>query len=467
MDTCNQETLIVALAHLMAGKQVANEVLSGALSLLCNSFGFEYAFIYEVDPFDNLCLLEKNNTVVTKAQTKFALGSVLPKLYDSLLHEPVLYCEEKSPHTPEQKQLLSLLGAKSFAALSVTDNTGHIYGLITLCNSQTTDPWSEATKKNIEAAFSIISNHIAVRMYKNRLNTAQITLENILDNTGIDIYVNDFYTHDILYVNKSMAAPYGGQDQFTNRKCWQVLFPGQAGPCEFCPQNKIIDENGNPSKIYTWDYQRAFDGSWFRVFSAAFRWADNRLAHVVSSADITDNKRNEEIIKYMANYDSLTNLPNRRMLVAECEKRINKDSINQVYLLFFDIDGFKKINDTLGHDSGDEFLIKLSEFFSGIPMLKDSIYRNGGDEFVALLGENITAAHVRSLAHFIHMRFKSPWELKKGSVMCNTSIGVAMYPEDATDSENLLHKADQAMYRAKKDGGGTLYFANQLTDSKA
>ena len=107
---------------------------------------------------------------------------------------------------------------------------------------------------------------------------------------------------------------------------------------------------------------------------------DGRLAHVVSSADITDNKRNEALVEYLANYDSLTNLPNRRMLVKECERRIDKTQEGgEGYLLFFDIDGFKKINDTFGHEAGDEFLVQLGQFFSGIPLLHDAIYRNGGD----------------------------------------------------------------------------------------
>lgn len=100
------------------------------------------------------------------------------------------------------------------------------------------------------------------------------------------------------------------------------------------------------------------------MFSAAFRWVDGRLAHVVSSADITDNKRNEALVEYLANYDSLTNLPNRRMLVKECERRIDKTQEGgEGYLLFFDIDGFKKINDTFGHEAGDEFLVQLGQFF--------------------------------------------------------------------------------------------------------
>ena len=226
---------------------------------------------------------------------------------------------------------------------------------------------------------------------------------------------------------------------------------------------KLIDENGEPTKIYSWDYQRPFDGSWFRVFSAAFRWVDGRLAHVVSSADITDNKRNEALVEYLANYDSLTNLPNRRMLVKECERRIDKTQEGgEGYLLFFDIDGFKKINDTFGHEAGDEFLVQLGQFFSGIPLLHDAIYRNGGDEFIAIIDGDKTEANIRNLASFIHRRFAQPWRLKRGEVFCNVSIGVARYPEDGRTAEELLLKADQAMYKVKKAGGKGVLFGYEL-----
>ncbi|MEA5003896.1 MAG: GGDEF domain-containing protein, partial [Christensenella sp.] len=251
------------------------------------------------------------------------------------------------------------------------------------------------------------------------------------------------------------------------KKCWEALFPGQIGPCDFCPQEKLIDEQGAPTKVYSWDYQRPFDGSWFRVFSAAFVWVDGRLAHVVSSADITENKRNEAMIEKLANYDQLTGLPNRRMLIRECEGRIDKaTATEQGYLLFFDIDGFKAINDNFGHDEGDEFLIQLGKFFSSIPMIGDSIYRNGGDEFVAVLGgEAITKANIRSLVGFIHERFKKPWKLKTGEIYCSASIGVSCYPEDGTTAEELLKKADMAMYQVKKAGGKGMCFGYEIKDT--
>ena len=199
------------------------------------------------------------------------------------------------------------------------------------------------------------------------------------------------------------------------------------------------------------------------MFSAAFRWVDGRLAHVVSSADITDNKRNEELIEYLANFDSLTGLPNRRKLINDCTILIDHiQNRGNGYLLFFDLDGFKAINDNYGHDSGDEFLIQLGEFFLGIPMLKNRMYRHGGDEFVALIDGSVMKDNIRSLVNFIHERFKKPWSLKKGNVFCNTSVGVACYPEDGNTSEELIRKADHAMYEIKKKGGAGICFYEEI-----
>lgn len=165
----------------------------------------------------------------------------------------------------------------------------------------------------------------------------------------------------------------------------------------------------------------------------------------------------------MANYDVLTGLPNRRMLLEECKNRIdNAKEDEQGYVIFFDIDGFKVINDNYGHDAGDEFLVKLGDFFSSIPLLKNSVYRNGGDEFVAVIGGDITKDNICNLVSFIHKRFKEPWNLKNGSVYCNTSVGIACYPEDGNNAEELINKADQAMYQIKKSGGAGICFGYQL-----
>lgn len=457
---------IVSLAGVLNVQQLRNDVVLQALKLICDGFSFECGLLYEVNFTNHFCLVEQYGLDVNMLERPYGIDFLEPKDQAHLAQNPTTIIERNTQNTPLELQLLDSCNAQSMVLTPVVDESHEIYGFLILLHTSHKNHSTEIDCHSVSIALSMLMRYVAVNMYEKKFVHIKATLESILDHAGIDIYVNDFYTHDILYANASMAAPYGGKEQFLGRKCWQVLFPEQNGSCKFCPQKKLIDENGMPTKIYSWDYQRSFDGSWFRVFSAAFHWVDGRLAHIVSSADITENKLNEKLIENLANYDQLTQLPNRRSLIKACECRITRATENEKgYLLFFDIDGFKAINDQYGHDAGDEFLIQLGTFFSEIPLLKNSIYRNGGDEFVALLGgETISKNHIEHLANFIHKRFKSVWKLKKGEVLCSTSIGVACYPEDGTTPEELLAKADKAMYLAKKSGGGGLCFGYQLMD---
>lgn len=458
------EMLLSDIAVLLAGNQFDTEAVSKSLRLICDSFSFTYGAVYEADNSEHFNLME--NVALNQAALcqRFSVKELTTEQCSYLTKKTVSYITRNEHNTLCETKLLNMFGATSLVIAPVTDESFCIYGLIVFFDTASEERCTEAAQETLSVMLPMLVRYIGVRMYRYMLSRSQASLENILDNTGIDIYVNDFYTHDILYVNRSMAEPYGGQGQFLGRKCWEVLFPGQNGPCDFCPEKYLIDDQGEPTRVYTWDYQRPFDGSWFRVFSAAFQWVDGRLAHVVSSADITDNKEKEALIQYMANYDSLTNLPNRRMLVNDCKKRIDLASDTEKgYLLFFDIDGFKNVNDNFGHDAGDELLIALGKFFSGIPLLKDSIYRNGGDEFVAIIGgESITKENIQNLTRFILARFRKPWILKAGSIHCNTSIGVACFPEDGRTAEELLRKADMSMYQVKKSGGGGVCFGYQL-----
>ncbi len=457
-------TLILSLADILSGNKVEREAILKALALLCDDFSFDCGMVYDVNFLEQFCLMEHYQNCQIELHEIIEGSELTKKEWGHLAQKSVFYMEKGAKSTALDQKMLAMYAAESLVLAPVADQVGDIYGMVALLNTKQKRKIAKDEYKTLTLLLSMLVRYVRIRMYQKKLDQAQRSLETMLDNTGIDIYVNDFNNHDILYVNKSMAAPYGGAEHFMGQKCWEALFPGQTGPCDFCPQDKLIDENGVPTKVYSWDYQRPFDGSWFRVFSAAFEWMDGRLAHVVSSADITENKKNEAIIENLANYDQLTGLPNRRMLIQECESRIDKATeTEQGYLLFFDIDGFKSINDNFGHDAGDEFLIQLGKFFSSIPMLENSIYRNGGDEFVAVVGgEAITKTNIRSLAGFIHKRFKQPWKLKQGEVCCNTSIGVACYPEDGVTAEELLKKSDMAMYRIKKSGGGGICFGYEL-----
>ena len=174
------------------------------------------------------------------------------------------------------------------------DSEGKIIGFVGFADREDTTPFTDEELQAIYLLLGALSKEVAVREYKEREVRASNTLGSIMNNMGVDIYVNSFDSHDMLYANASMAAPYGGIKHFEGKKCWQALYTDKTGECEFCPKRHLIDENGLPTKVYSWDYQRPFDQCWFRVFSAAFPWIDGQMAHVITSVDIDHQKKIEE-----------------------------------------------------------------------------------------------------------------------------------------------------------------------------
>ncbi len=185
--------------------------------------------------------------------------------------------------------------------------------------------------------------------------------------------------------------------------------------------------------------------------------------------DVTEKKKSEEIIWRQANFDTLTGLPNRRMLRDRLEQEIKKAqrSSAPLALLFIDLDRFKEINDTLGHHVGDELLIEASRRLEGCVRESDTIGRLGGDEFTVLVGQLHSMVDVQRLANNIIEKLAEPYQLGDERVISSASIGIAVYPDDATQSAQLLQYADQAMYAAKGQGGGRFSFFTPLLQEEA
>ena len=434
------------------------------LQEICEFFGFGCGFIYTSDHLgifslqENYLLYEYDH-LRPQLDIFHELGE--EQTLELAQQKAVIFSAEKT-QTSLEKSLGDLFNANSMILIPIHDASGTLISLVGLVDRRGV---SREETLDLEGAYAILcalANHVKLQQYQKRVDNTENALRSILDHMGIDIYVNDFETHEILYANESMAEPYGGVDKLMGKKCWDALYENKKEECTFCPQKKLIDEEGHPSKVYSWDYQRPSDSAWFRVFSAAFNWEDGRLAHVVSSVDITENKRNELIIRQMADYDSLTGLPNRRKLLSDLDNIMEKQKkeSGEGYLLFFDLDGFKQVNDKLGHRAGDELLERIGGMLQENRLTAGKSYRHGGDEFVVLCHEN-TLDDLRELLGSIMSSFAHPWQLTDGEVVCKCSIGVAHYPHDGETPSDLLHNADKAMYAAKQAGKGLIRFYHQ------
>lgn len=158
--------------------------------------------------------------------------------------------------------------------------------------------------------------------------------------------------------------------------------------------------------------------------------------------------------------DALTNLPNRLLLIDRFSQSLShaKRNDGRLALLFMDLDGFKQINDTLGHTVGDEVLRAVSRCLVGCVRQIDTVCRVGGDEFIVLLPEIADAANPALVARKVIEALSEIVDAGGKPVRISASIGVAVYPDDADSVELLVECADQAMYRAKRSGGGCYSF---------
>jgi diguanylate cyclase (GGDEF)-like protein/PAS domain S-box-containing protein len=190
--------------------------------------------------------------------------------------------------------------------------------------------------------------------------------------------------------------------------------------------------------------------------------------HVALFSDITEKKKSEELIWAQANFDQLTDLPNRRMFrdrLAQDIKKAHRAGLG-LALLFLDLDRFKEVNDSLGHDTGDALLIEAAQRISACVRESDTVARLGGDEFTIILAELDDRASVERIATEILRSLTQPFELGEHAAYVSASIGITMYPDDATNLEDMLKNADQAMYVAKNAGRNRFsYFTNAMQES--
>jgi diguanylate cyclase (GGDEF)-like protein/PAS domain S-box-containing protein len=191
--------------------------------------------------------------------------------------------------------------------------------------------------------------------------------------------------------------------------------------------------------------------------------------YVALFADITEKKKAEELIWQQANFDGLTNLPNRRMFQDRLEIELKKCQRTKLplALLFLDLDHFKEINDTLGHDSGDQLLAEAGKRITHCVRESDTVARLGGDEFTIILSELEELHIIESIADKIIHALNQPFELLNRQVYVSASIGITLFPSDADTVSDLLKNADQAMYLAKELGRNRFCYFTALMQEKA
>lgn len=287
---------------------------------------------------------------------------------------------------------------------------------------------------------------------------SEAQLHEITATIGEGVYVLDA-SGVVTFVNPEMERQLGWAASELIGKNGHELFhykrpDGTPLPLADCPVHKSINTGETYRGIDDWLIRK--DGTFVPVSIVSSPIVrDGRTAGSVAAfQDISERKNAEEQIRQLAFFDTLTGLPNRRLLLDRLNHALAqaKRYRRSMAVMFLDLDRFKQVNDTLGHDAGDELLKAVAVRLASCVRRGDTVSRQGGDEFVTVLAEISDSRDAALVAGRFIDSLGQPVSIKSHTLIVTTSIGIAIYSGGMENAESLMKKADAAMYRAKSGG---------------
>lgn len=291
----------------------------------------------------------------------------------------------------------------------------------------------------------------------------------LLDALGFGVVIIDADTHRLVYANAALLRLSGRRaEEILGQECHQLLCPAQRGACPISDLGQTIDNaerllltvDGQGLPILKTVVPLTIAGKNYLMESVVDNRAQREMRDQLGAAnktlqrEVNSRRAAETRLQGLAYHDALTGLPNRPYFQEALQQAVARSERSGALLaiMFLDLDGFKLINDTLGHASGDKLLVETGKRLAATVRKGDTVARIGGDEFV-ILCENITHPEAaKTVAEKIVASFRAPFIINGQELFITTSLGAALYPTDGDSAEELLQNADIAMYRAKEQG---------------
>lgn len=343
---------------------------------------------------------------------------------------------------------------------------GHLYGVLCLYlkagqqidenESNILNIFSVTIAEMIDHKQALVENQLAKTVFEHNLDCLIITdAENMIQK------VNPSFTNITGYTEAEVIG-----------KAPSLLRSGRHGN-KFYQKMWASLENGKSWEGEIWNKRK--NGEVYPQWSSITAVRDSQgvvINYVASFTDITFRKEAEERINQLAYYDSLTGLPNRSLFYDRLEQGIlqAKRDKSKLFLLFIDLDRFKEVNDSFGHDAGDTLLRSATKRMSACLRASDTLARLGGDEFVIILrdlkGEKeVVLLKVEKIVRAVQDKLSTPYDYQGHVLNGGASIGISNFPYGADNSSQLLQQADTAMYECKKTGRNSFcFFSNKMTE---
>lgn len=295
--------------------------------------------------------------------------------------------------------------------------------------------WEVEEVKFLSDSVKVLHSILTKRIQKNSLAGSYAALEEMLNNIGNSIYVKDKRSGRILFANRWLRNNFRSEaDQNRLFETVESAIPkdSEEGNIEVC-----MEENG----------------SWYDLFYKHIKWVDGREVLMCSVYDETEKKMYQQKIERLAYTDFLTGLYNRLCCERDLARYVDeaKKTGFEGAVLYMDLDDFKHINDSLGHQYGDVLLKSIANGMRNVQGIQNSCYRMGGDEFVIIVPPE-QYEMFDEIVEGVKAVFNRPWFLKDADYYCTMSMGIVYFPTEGEDVEELIKEADIAMYEAKKSG---------------
>ena len=419
------------IVSLLDSNEGIEEIMADVLSRLCNYLQISNAFtcrIHHAHLMDIVVqwTLPGNNKIfseTTDQEVCWFLGG----------HKAVVISSDTQMNAGEREQVENL-GIKALVSMPIVINGAPRF-YACLSENRNSRVWSIDDIKFINDAIRILQSIITKRIQTNSLASSFASLEAVLDNVGSSIYVRDITTGVLLFANRSFKK------NFTRE----------------LTDNKLTDlfEKNIPPRSHSGNYEVHHKDreKWYDVYYTRIKWVDGRPVSLCAIYDITEKKLYQKRIEQQAYTDFLTGLFNRMCCEKDLAAYVEETRKNGGHgaLMYLDLDDFKHINDSLGHQYGDVLLQDISKAVSRIEGISNSCYRMGGDEFVIIVPPE-SYHRIDKIIEEIKDAFATPWYLKDSDYYCTMSMGLVRFPDHGDNVSELIRKSDVAMYAAKKSG---------------